>query len=178
MGRYRAPAPAGAPYITPEGAAALRAELRQLWTTERPLVTAAVHEAAKNGDRSENGDYIYGKRRLREIDRRVRYLNQRLAELKIVDRTPDNTEKIFFGAWVTLRNERDELLLYRIVGADEIAFSPENISIDGPLARALLGKVSGQTVAVHAGGVSRRYCVVQIRYSGSNNSPPGADFTS
>ena len=79
MGRYRAPTPGSAPYITPEGAAALRAELRELWNVERPLVTAAVHEAAKNGDRSENGDYIYGKRRLREIDRRVRYLHHRLA---------------------------------------------------------------------------------------------------
>ncbi len=178
MGRYRAPAPASAPYITPEGAAALRAELRKLWTTERPLVTAAVHEAAKNGDRSENGDYIYGKRRLREIDRRVRYLHQRLAELKIVDRVPDNAEKIYFGAWVTLRNERDELLTYRLVGADEIAFSPENISIDGPLARALLRKVPGQTVDVRAGGVSHRYWIAGLRYSDSSNSPPGADFTS
>ncbi len=178
MGRYRTPTPGSAPYITPEGAVALRAELRQLWSTERPQVTAAVHEAAKNGDRSENGDYIYGKRRLREIDRRVRYLHHRLAEIKIVDRTPNNTEKIYFGAWVTLHNERDELLIYRIVGADEIAFSAENISVDGPLARALLGKVPGQTVEVHAGGVSHRYSIVRIRYSGSNDSPPDAGFTS
>ncbi len=178
MGRYRPPTPGSAPYITPEGAAALRAELHELWNTERPQVTATVHEAAKNGDRSENGDYIYGKRRLREIDRRVRYLHHRLAELKIVDRTPDNVNKVYFGAWVTLRNEDDELLVYRIVGADEIALSPENISIDAPLAKALLGKVQGQTVELCTHGVNHRYAIMHLRYSGSNNSPPGEDFTS
>lgn len=177
MGRYRAPTPGSAPYITPEGAAALRAELRELWNAERPLVTAAVHAAAKNGDRSENGDYIYGKRRLREIDRRVRYLHHRLAELKIVDRTPDNPEKIYFGAWVTLRNEHDELLIYRIVGADEIACSSENISIDAPLAKALLGKGRGQTVEIHANSANQRYTIVQIRYSGSNSASSAAGFT-
>ena len=100
MSRYRPPRRRGSAYITPEGEQRLRAELHQLWKVERPQVTSAVHEAAKNGDRSENGDYIYGKRRLREIDSRVRFLNKRLEELKVIDRPPDNTDKIYFGAWV------------------------------------------------------------------------------
>ena len=96
MGRYRTPRRRGSTYITPEGEQTLREELHQLWKVERPVVTSAVHEAAKNGDRSENGDYIYGKRRLREIDSRVRFLNKRLDELEVVQRPPDNIEKIFF----------------------------------------------------------------------------------
>ena len=88
MSRYRPPRPKSSPYITPEGAANMRAELRQLWKVERPQVTQVVHEAAKNGDRSENGDYIYGKRRLREIDSRVRYLTKRLENAKIIEDKP------------------------------------------------------------------------------------------
>jgi len=104
MSRYRPPRRRGSPYITPQGEAVLRAELHQLWKVERPQVTDVVHEAAKNGDRSENGDYIYGKRRLREIDSRVRFLSKRLEELNVVDRIPADTEKVFFGAWVTLED--------------------------------------------------------------------------
>ncbi len=89
MSRYRPPRPKSSPYITPDGAAELRRELQHLWKVERPEVTAVVHEAAKNGDRSENGDYIYGKRRLREIDSRVRYLRKRLDEITVVERRPD-----------------------------------------------------------------------------------------
>jgi transcription elongation factor GreB len=105
MGRYRPPRPRGSRYITPEGEQALRKELHQLWKIERPVVTDTVHEAAKNGDRSENGDYIYGKRRLREIDSRVRFLNKRLDEVEVVQRIPSETDKVFFGAWVVLENE-------------------------------------------------------------------------
>ena len=101
MGRYRPPRQRGSRYITPEGEQALRDELHQLWKVERPVVTDAVHEAAKNGDRSENGDYIYGKRRLREIDSRVRFLNKRIDEVEVVARIPSETDKVFFGAWVT-----------------------------------------------------------------------------
>ena len=108
MGRYRPPRQRGSRYITPEGEQALRDELHQLWKIERPVVTDAVHEAAKNGDRSENGDYIYGKRRLREIDSRVRFLNKRLDEVEVVARIPSETDKVFFGAWVTLENEAGE----------------------------------------------------------------------
>lgn len=108
MGRYRAPLGRGSPYITPEGVRRLREELHQLWSVERPQVTKAVQEAAALGDRSENAEYIYGKKRLREIDRRVRFLQKRLAELKVVDRAPDEPDRVFFGAWVRLEDGAGE----------------------------------------------------------------------
>ncbi len=140
MGRYRPPRKPGSFYITPEGEKALRDEVYQLWKVERPQVTAVVHEAAKNGDRSENGDYIYGKRRLREIDSRVRFLTKRLDKLDIVDGTPDDQEKIYFGAWVTVENEDGSEQTYRIVGPDEFDLKQGKLSMDSPLAKALLGK--------------------------------------
>lgn len=175
MSRYRAPEEKPSPYITPQGAKALRAELHQLWTVERPQVTAQVHEAAKNGDRSENGDYIYGKRRLREIDRRVRYLNKRLEEVTIVETSPTDTQRIFFGAWVSLAIEYDEItpsledqpreLSYRLVGADEIDPDRGFISIDSPLARALLGKMADSRVEVSTQAGQKGYRVLAIRYT-------------
>lgn len=164
MGRYRAPGPKSAPYITPEGAKALREELHQLWKVERPKVTAAVHEAAKNGDRSENGDYIYGKRRLREIDRRVRYLSKRLDEVTVVDRLPADRDKVYFGAWVTLEDEHGEEHRYRIVGADEINPALHQISVDSPLARQLLGKRLDDDINLQMGDSSRRYTIVEVEY--------------
>ncbi len=130
MGRWRPPTRRGSAYITPAGARALQAELTQLWKVERPVVTNTVHEAAKNGDRSENGDYIYGKRRLREIDSRVRFLSKRLDELTIVDRLPEDQEKVFFGAWVTLEDEAGNEKRYQIVGPDEFSISAGKISMD------------------------------------------------
>ena len=138
MGRYRPPRARGSRYITPEGEQVLREELHQLWKIERPVVTDTVYEAAKNGDRSENGDYIYGKRRLREIDSRVRFLNKRLDEVEVVDQVPDNTDKIFFGAWVTLEDEAGEEHRWRIVGPDEFDLGAGKLSMDSPMARALL----------------------------------------
>ena len=140
MGRYRPPTPRGSNYITPEGEIALREELHQLWKVERPTVTHSVHEAAKNGDRSENGDYIYGKKRLREIDSRVRFLTKRLDDLTVVDQAPKQQDKIFFGAWVTLVDEAEELHRYRVVGPDEFNLRENKLSMDSPLAKALLGK--------------------------------------
>jgi transcription elongation factor GreB len=140
MSRYRPPSPKSSAYITGEGASMLRAELHQLWKVERPQVTHTVHEAAKNGDRSENGDYIYGKRRLREIDSRVRYLTKRLEVLTIVDRIPTQQNKVFFGAWITLENDTGDTHCYRIVGSDELNPSKQWISMDSPLAQAALGK--------------------------------------
>lgn len=140
MGRWRPPREQGSPYITPEGAEKLEAELKTLWKEERPKVTNDVHEAAKNGDRSENGDYIYGKKRLREIDSRVRFLTKRLESLTIVRDVPQDRSRVFFGAWVTLINEKDETKRYRLVGPDEFNISEGTISIDSPLARALLKK--------------------------------------
>ncbi len=140
MGRWRPPQQRGSTYITREGAEALQAELTHLWKVERPQVTNVVHEAAKNGDRSENGDYIYGKRRLAEIDRRVRYLAKRLDELTIVDQRPKDTTKVFFGAWVTVEDDAGNTVRYQIVGPDEFDLRKGKLSMDSPLARALLGK--------------------------------------
>jgi len=162
MGRYRPPRQRGSRYITPEGEQALRDELHQLWKVERPVVTNAVHEAAKNGDRSENGDYIYGKRRLREIDSRVRFLNKRLDEVEVVQRMPDHTDKIFFGAWVTLEDSNGEEKRWRLVGPDEFDLARGKLSVDSPLARALLGKRLDDEIRVNSPSGEQVYYVVAI----------------
>lgn len=167
MGRYRPPRQRGSNYITPEGELALREEVHQLWKVERPVVTDAVHEAAKNGDRSENGDYIYGKRRLREIDSRVRFLNKRLDELEIVERIPSETGKIFFGAWVTLESEVGDETRWRIVGPDEFDLNTNKLSMDSPLARALLGKCIDDEVRVQSPSGEQAYHVTGIHYEES-----------
>lgn len=164
MGRYRPPAPKGSAYITPEGAENLRAELHRLWKIERPQVTAAVHEAAKNGDRSENGDYIYGKRRLREIDSRVRYLSKRLEVLTVVDRIPEQQNKVFFGAWITVEDEDGNENCYRIVGPDEIDPAKNWISMDAPLARAALGKQLDDEISFQTAHNLRQLFITDIRY--------------
>ena len=127
-------------------------------------MTHTVHEAAKNGDRSENGDYIYGKRRLREIDSRVRFLNKRLDELTIVDRPPSDTNKIYFGAHIELEDEAGGEHHFRIVGPDEFDLAAGKLSMDAPLARALLGKSLDDEVTVHSPNGSTRYVVVAIGY--------------
>jgi transcription elongation factor GreB len=165
MSRYRPPRRRGSPYITPQGEAVLRAELHQLWKVERPQVTDVVHEAAKNGDRSENGDYIYGKRRLREIDSRVRFLSKRLEELNVVDRIPADTEKVFFGAWVTLEDEAGTERCYRIVGPDEFDVAAGKLSMDSPLARSLLGKRLDDEVSLHSPGGEQHYVIAAVDYS-------------
>jgi transcription elongation factor GreB len=164
MGRYRPPRQRGSKYITPEGEQVLRDELHQLWKVERPVVTNTVHEAAKNGDRSENGDYIYGKRRLREIDSRVRFLNTRLDELEVVLRPPDNTEKIFFGAWVTLEDDAGQEKRWRIVGPDEFDLGAGKLSMDSPMARSLLGKGLDDEILVRSPSGEQVYYVTGIRY--------------
>ena len=164
MGRYRPPRKRGSRYITPEGEASLRAELHQLWKVERPQVTSAVHEAAKNGDRSENGDYIYGKRRLREIDSRVRFLNKRLDELEVVGRAPDDPSKVRFGAWVTLEDEAGQEQRWRIVGPDEFDLKAGKLSMDSPMARSLLGKGLDDEVVVHSPSGEQVFYVVAVDY--------------
>ena len=164
MGRYRPPRRRGSKYITPEGEKALREELHQLWKVERPVVTNAVHEAAKNGDRSENGDYIYGKRRLREIDSRVRFLNKRLDELEVVERAPDDSSRIFFGAWVTLEDEEGEEQRWRIVGPDEFDLAGGKLSMDSPMARSLIGKRLDDEILVRSPSGERTYYVTAIEY--------------
>jgi transcription elongation factor GreB len=169
MGRYRPPRQRGSRYITSEGEQAMRDELHQLWKVERPVVTDSVHEAAKNGDRSENGDYIYGKRRLREIDSRVRFLNKRLDEVEVVRRIPADTEKIFFGAWVTLEDANGEEKHWRVVGPDEFDLSLGKLSMDSPLARALLGKRLDDEIRVHSPSGEQVYYVTSIRYGQLKN---------
>jgi transcription elongation factor GreB len=165
MGRYRPPRRRGSTYITPEGEQRLREELHQLWKVERPQVTNAVHEAAKNGDRSENGDYIYGKRRLREIDSRVRFLNKRLDELQVVDQVPDNPGKIYFGAWVTLEDEAGQEHRWRIVGPDEFDLRENKLSMDSPMARSLLGKSLDDEVLVHSPSGEQLYYITDVSYT-------------
>ena len=138
----------GSRYATPEGARRLREELDTLWSVERPAVTRAVAEAAAQGDRSENAEYIYGKRRLREIDRRVRYLRGRLDGMKIVSEPPSDRGRVFFGAWVTIEEASGARRRHRIVGPDEFDREAGYISMDSPLGRALLGKRLGDTVEV------------------------------
>lgn len=135
-------------YITRAGWNTLDQELKYLWKVERPQVTQAVSDAAALGDRSENAEYIYGKRRLREIDRRVRFLTKRLEVLQIVDYQPRQEGKIFFGAWVELETENGDLKQYRIVGCDEFDPAKNWISIDSPVARALIGKSIDDEVKV------------------------------
>ena len=135
-------------YITPAGAHALRSELRFLYKTERPEITQKVADAAALGDRSENADYIYGKKRLREIDSRIRYLTKRIDNLEIVDRKPSNKDKVFFGAWLKLRDADETILRIRIVGSDELDLEKGWISIDSPMASSLLGRTIGDRVLV------------------------------
>ena len=131
------------------------------------MVTNTVHEAAKNGDRSENGDYIYGKRRLREIDSRVRFLNKRLDELQVVDRPPDDTSKIRFGAWVTLEDDAGEEQRWRIVGPDEFDLGARRLSMDSPMARSMLGKGLDDEVLVRSPSGEQVYFITAVEYEPS-----------
>ena len=148
MGRYRAPQKPGSKYITREGFLRLEKELNYLWKDKRPKVTTAVREAAAQGDRSENAEYIYGKKQLREIDRRVRFLRQRLDQITVVDKSPSDTSRIYFGAWVVLEDEDGNNQRCRIVGPDE--FDPQRgyISMDSPIAIALMKKTVDDQITV------------------------------
>jgi transcription elongation factor GreB len=165
MGRNRLPQPKSSAYITPEGASRLRHELDYLWRVKRPQVTQAVSEAAAQGDRSENAEYIYGKKQLREIDRRIRFLQKRLDALVIVDRAPTDSTRIYFGAWVRLETDRGETVEYRIVGPDEFDLEKGLISIDSPLARALLKKTTDDEVSLALPRGRTLYTVLEVRYT-------------
>ena len=164
MSRYRAPQAVGSKFITPAGFARLKAELDQLWRDERPRVTQAVSEAAAQGDRSENAEYTYGKKRLREIDSRVRFLRKRLDGMKVVEQPPSDPKRVFFGAWVTLEDEAGTESRHRIVGPDEFDAAPGHISMDAPLARALLGKRLDEEVSVQLPAGMRRLIITNIEY--------------
>ncbi|MCY1404376.1 Transcription elongation factor GreB [compost metagenome] len=164
MSRYRPPRSAGTALITPEGEARMRAELHELWHVRRPQVTQSVSEAAAQGDRSENAEYTYGKKMLREIDSRVRFLTKRLENLKVISERPSDPNKVYFGAWVTVENEEGEQSRYRIVGPDELDLKLGLISIDSPIARALIGKALDAEVRVQTPTGEQRVYIVEISY--------------
>lgn len=163
MSRWRPPRPKSSPYITADGYQVLETELKQLWE-RRKHVTVALSAAAAEGDRSENAEYIYRKKELREIDRRIHYLQKRLPSLTVVSEKPANRDQVFFGAWVTLEDMDGEEVTYRIVGADEIDTSGGLISLDSPLAKALMKKHLDDEVVVRHAEQERRYYIVDIRY--------------
>jgi transcription elongation factor GreB len=154
----------GSQYITPAGAARLREELDALWRRERPQVTAAVAAAAAQGDRSENAEYIYGKRRLREIDGRVRFLRARLEGMTIVSQAPSDRARVFFGARVTLEGADGERRRHRIVGPDEFDMAPDYISMDSPLGKALLGKRLDDEFVLQLERGPQSFTIVAIDY--------------
>jgi transcription elongation factor GreB len=164
MSRYRPPQKPASQFITPSGAKKLRDELDFLWRIKRPEVTRAVQEAAAQGDRSENAEYIYGKRQLREIDARVRFLRKRLEGMTVVDQPPSDAKRIFFGAWIKLEDETGAEFDYRIVGPDEFEAAKGYISMDSPLARALMKKGVDDEVFIDLPTGRKSYVVTEVRY--------------
>jgi len=167
MGRYRPSAAPKSPYITRQGYDDLAQEQSDLWK-KRKEVVKALSAAAAEGDRSENAEYIYRKKQLREMDRRIRYLQKRLPDLKIVDTIPDNQAQIFFGAQVTLENDDGVEIQYRIVGPDEFDPARNYISMDSPVARALMKKCIDDDVSVNTPGGQINYLVVDVSYQSSD----------
>jgi transcription elongation factor GreB len=152
-------------YITVDGHTHLKEELERLLTVERPKVVKGVADAAAEGDRSENAEYIYGKKKLREIDKRIEYLTRRLDVLKVVTDIPaDGTEKVFFGAYVEIEDGDGQRHVYRIVGADETDAAKSFISIDSPVARALLGRRVGDEVPIRRPKGETTFAILSVRY--------------
>jgi transcription elongation factor GreB len=164
-GDDEAAATRGAPYITPAGFRRLQEELEHLWKVERPRVTSEVAAAAAQGDRSENAEYIYGKKRLREIDRRVRFLSKRLDVVQVVEPAKEQEGRVFFGAWVTIEDEDGKESTYRIVGTDEPDSKQGWISVESPVARALLGKRPGDVVTIQRPKGPTEVTVMAIAYA-------------
>ncbi len=169
MGRWRPPQPKSSAYITQAGFETLHAELEQIWVRRRD-VTKHLAAAAAEGDRSENAEYIYRKKELREIDRRIRYLQKRLPDLTVVEQRQDDCQQIFFGAWVTLEKDAGEEVIYRIVGPDELDPKKGWISIDSPLARALLKKTVDDEVLITTEKAETEYYVINVRYQPETDS--------
>ena len=168
MGRYRPPSPPKSPYITRKGYDTLAEEQNRLWKQRREVVKALAAAAAE-GDRSENAEYIYRKKQLREMDRRIRYLQKRLPELKVVNSTPSNPDQIFFGAIVPLESDEGLEVCYRIVGPDE--FNPEAncISMDSPVAKALMKKFVDDEITVRTPGGELNYVIIEVSYQSSDS---------
>lgn len=158
------------PLVTREGFQRLQAELDHLWRVERPETTKKVAWAASLGDRSENADYQYNKKRLREIDRRVRYLRKCLDKVRVVDYSPEQEGKVFFGAWVEVENDQGEQRCFRIVGYEEIFGRKDYISVDSPMARALLGKEVDDEILVQTPKGQARWYVNAIHYEGESST--------
>ncbi len=165
MARYRPPVPKTSAYITPGGYQALQTESKALWD-RRADVAKALTTAAAEGDRSENAEYIYRKKELREIDRRIRYLQKRLPDLKIVSTPPEDRSRVYFGARVTLENLNGGVEIYRIVGPDEIDPTSGHISMDSPMARALMKKSRSEDVRVETPVGLKEYVLVDLEYPG------------
>ena len=152
-------------YITSEGAANLKKELEFLWSKERPKIVDNVHQAAKNGDRSENGDYIYGKRKLREIDRRIRYITKQLATIQVVRKKPTDRNRIYFSAFVKLRNlENEKIMTFRLVGIDETNPEKRWINFESPLSKSLLGKSAPDIIELITANTITRYEILDVWY--------------
>ena len=152
-------------YITSEGAANLKKELEFLWSEERPKIVDNVHQAAKNGDRSENGDYIYGKRKLREIDRRIRYITKQLATIQVVRKKPTDRNRIYFSAFVKLRNmENEKIMTFRLVGIDETNPEKRWINFESPLSKSLLGKSASDIIELTTANTTTHYEILDVWY--------------
>lgn len=152
-------------YITSEGAANLKKELEFLWSKERPKIVDNVHQAAKNGDRSENGDYIYGKRKLREIDRRIRYITKQLATIQVVRKKPTDRNRIYFSAFVKLRNmENEKIMTFRLVGIDETNPEKRWINFESPLSKSLLGKSASDIIELTTANTTTHYEILDVWY--------------
>ncbi len=168
MSAAKPPRPPRPPrYITPEGFRKIAAEHERIWTVLRPPVVAEVEAAAALGDRSENAEYIYGKRKLRELDRRLRFLSERMDELTVVDPKPHPTGRAYFGAWVSVEDEAGEEQVYRLVGPDEADAPAGRISVEAPLGRALLGKAEGDVVRVQRPAGTTTVTVLEVRWGAS-----------
>jgi transcription elongation factor GreB len=152
-------------YITPEGFRRIAEEHQRIWTVERPRIVAEVEAAAALGDRSENAEYIYGKRKLRELDRRLRYLSEKMDALTVVTPAPHAGGRAFFGAWVTVENEDGAERTYRLVGPDEFDVARGFISVEAPLGRALLGRREGDSVAVQRPAGRLDVTIVEVRWT-------------
>ncbi len=169
MSRYRTPQKPGSKYITPEGKKRLSEEFEFLWREKRPEVTAALAAAAAEGDRSENAEYIYRKKQLREIDARIHHLKDRLEHIVVVDSRPSDQSRVFFGAWVRLEDEEGNVTEYRIVGPDEFDHTKGLISMDSPMARSLMKKAEGEEVVVKRPKGEAVFTIVAVRYGPFGN---------
>ena len=163
MSRWKPPRPKSSPYITLEGYQSLESELKSLWD-KRKFIVKAITAAAAEGDRSENAEYIYRKKELRGIDYRINFLQKRLPSLTIVSKKPDNQAIIFFGAWITLEKENNEEITYRIVGPDEHDSEKGYISIDSPMAKALLKKTIDDEIIIRSEYQQASYFILDIKY--------------